>query len=85
MQTNGIWRNKRFFICFPSKISYLKKRCCFRNEKTNQNFDLAIWDIGEVIPRYLDNNYNEQDSKSILEAIDHYTNMQLKFLKKGTG
>ncbi|GAF66420.1 putatice ATPase [Bacillus sp. TS-2] len=46
---------------------------CFRNEKTNQNFDLAVWEIGEVIPRYLDDNFNEQDSKSIQEAIDNYS------------
>lgn len=46
---------------------------CFRNDKTNQYFDLAVWDIGEVIPRYLDDNCCEQNSKSIQEAIDNYS------------
>lgn len=45
---------------------------CFRNEKNNQNFDLAVWDIGEVIPRYLDDKGCEQNSKSIQEAIKKY-------------
>lgn len=46
---------------------------CFRNERTNQKFDLAAWDLGEVIPRYLDENWCERDCKSINEAIANYS------------
>lgn len=45
---------------------------CFRNEKTKQFFDLAVWDIGEVIPRYIDSRACEEDAKSIPEAIEKY-------------
>lgn len=44
---------------------------CFYNEKTKQCFDLAVWDIGQVIPRYIDSG-NEQDTKTIQEAIEKY-------------
>lgn len=44
----------------------------FRNENTNEFFDLAVWDIGKVIPRYIDEYSNEQDAKSIEEAIKKY-------------
>ena len=44
---------------------------CFLNEKKNQAFDLAVWDIGEVIPRYIKDS-NEHDAKSIEEAIEKY-------------
>lgn len=46
---------------------------CFWNEKTKQFFDLAVWDIGEVIPRYLDSRACEEDAKSIPEAIEKYS------------
>ena len=39
------------------------------NKNTNQFFDLAVWDIGTVIPRYIDEDTCEQDAKSIEEAI----------------
>lgn len=45
---------------------------CFWNKITKKAFDLAVWDIGEVIPRYLDNCSNEQDANSIQEAIEKY-------------
>ncbi|CAK7075558.1 hypothetical protein [Tissierella sp.] len=45
---------------------------CFYNEYTKEAFDLAVCDIGEVIPRYLDSSYNEQDAKTIEEAIKKY-------------
>lgn len=44
----------------------------FRNAKKNEWFDLAVWDIGEVIPRYLCERANEQDAKTIQEAIERY-------------
>ncbi|MGC6589083.1 hypothetical protein ACPV3A_29580 [Paenibacillus sp. Dod16] len=43
---------------------------CFYNEQTQEAFDLAVWDIGEVIPRYLDSASNEQDAKTIQDAIN---------------
>lgn len=46
---------------------------CFWNEKAKQFFDLAVWDIGEVIPRYLDSRACEEDAKSIPEAIEKYS------------
>lgn len=45
---------------------------CFWNKKTKKAFDLAVWNIGEVIPRYLDCGANEQDAKTIQEAIEKY-------------
>lgn len=45
---------------------------CFWNKETRKAFDLAVWDIGEVIPRYLDSEVNEQDAKTIQEAIEKY-------------
>ncbi|MGE1115049.1 hypothetical protein ACQJ0K_25175 [Priestia megaterium] len=45
---------------------------CFWNKKTNEAFDLGVWAIGEVIPRYLDSQANEQDSKNIEEAIKKF-------------
>ncbi|MGE7609721.1 hypothetical protein ACQKML_24420 [Peribacillus frigoritolerans] len=45
---------------------------CFWHEQTNKSFDLAVWDLGEVIPRYLDSEINERDAKSIQEAIDNF-------------
>lgn len=45
---------------------------CFYKDKTKQMFDLAVWYIGEVIPRYLDANCNEEDAESIEEAIQKY-------------
>lgn len=46
---------------------------CFRNKKKNQYFDLAVWDIGDVIPRYLDDDCCEKDAKSIQEAINNFS------------
>lgn len=45
---------------------------CFWNTKTKQAFDLVVWDISEVIPRYLDENFNEQDAITIEESINKY-------------
>ena len=45
---------------------------CFWNENKEKAFDLAVWDIGEVIPRYLDSEANEQDASTIEEAIEKY-------------
>ncbi|PGA62192.1 hypothetical protein [Bacillus pseudomycoides] len=45
----------------------------FSNKTTNEFFDLAVWDIGKVIPRYIDEHSNEQDAKSIEEAIKKYS------------
>src|SRR5690606_21786102 len=45
----------------------------FRNKQTNQYFDLAVWDIGKVVPRYLDDNCCEQDAETIQEAIENYS------------
>lgn len=44
----------------------------FQNENTNESFELAVWDIGKVMPRYIDEYSNEQDAKSIEEAIKKY-------------
>ena len=41
----------------------------FQNENTDESFELAVWDISKVIPRYIDEYSNEQDAKSIEEAI----------------
>ncbi|MGG4263766.1 hypothetical protein [Peribacillus simplex] len=46
---------------------------CFWNEQTDENFDLVVWELGEVIPRYLDSEINERDAKTIQEAIDKYS------------
>lgn len=45
---------------------------CFLYKDYSKAFDLAVWDIGEVIPRYLDDSACEQDAKSISEAIEKY-------------
>lgn len=45
---------------------------CFWNTKSKQAFDLAVWNIGEIIPRYLDSEADEQDAKTIQEAIEKY-------------
>lgn len=45
---------------------------CFWNEHSKKSFDLAVWNLGEVIPRYLDSEINERDAKTIQEAIDNY-------------
>lgn len=44
----------------------------FKNKINNQMFDLAVFDLSEVTPRYLDLNFNEQDASSIEEAIKKY-------------
>ncbi|MFJ8531106.1 hypothetical protein [Bacillus sp. NPDC094106] len=46
---------------------------CFFNKNTGKWFDLAVWDIGEVIPTYIDGCSNEQIAKSIEEAIKNNT------------
>lgn len=43
----------------------------FYNPKTKQIFDLAVFDDGEVIPRYIANG-SEKDATSIQEAIKKY-------------
>jgi len=45
---------------------------CFWNKNTKKAFDLVVWHIGEIIVRYLDTEANEQDAKTIQEAIDKY-------------
>ena len=32
---------------------------CFWNTQTKKSFDLTVWDIGKVIPKYLDSEANE--------------------------
>lgn len=44
---------------------------CFWNKTEKKAFDLAVWDIGKVIPRYIKNG-NEEDAASIEEAIEKY-------------
>lgn len=46
-------------------------RYCFWNKTEKKAFDLAVWDISEVIPRYIKND-NEEDAVSIEEAIEKY-------------
>lgn len=45
---------------------------CFLYHDHSKAFDLAVWDIGEVIPRYLDSSACEQDAHNIVEAIQKY-------------
>jgi len=45
---------------------------CFLNIENKQAFDLVVWDIGEVIVRFLNNASCEEDANSIEEAIDKY-------------
>jgi len=44
----------------------------FMNKQTNKMFDLVVWNIGEVVPRYLDERQNEQDALTIREAMKKY-------------
>jgi len=44
----------------------------FYNPKTEQMFDIAVFEDGKVIPRYIKNG-NEKDATSIQEAIEKYT------------
>ncbi|PEM69295.1 hypothetical protein [Bacillus pseudomycoides] len=46
---------------------------CFYNKHTKEQFDLAVLKLGEVIPRYINKYSNEQDAKSIEEAIKKYS------------
>lgn len=58
------------WMLFEIPIDYAH---CFWNETTKQAFDLDIFKVdGEVIPTYLDNNSNEQEAKTIHEAIEKY-------------
>ncbi|MNE80790.1 hypothetical protein D3C80_1773940 [compost metagenome] len=45
---------------------------CFVNQQTKEQFDLVVWDIGEVLPRYIDSKSNEQDARTIQEAVNNY-------------
>ena len=45
---------------------------CFWNPKSRKAFDLAVWDLGIVIPRYLDSKVNEHDAITIVESIENY-------------
>lgn len=45
---------------------------CFWNTQTKQAFDLAIFNIGEVIPQYMDSACSDCDANSIDEAIIKY-------------
>lgn len=45
---------------------------CFHNRKEKKWFDLVVWEVGNVIPRFLDNKCNEVDAISIEEAIEKY-------------
>jgi len=44
----------------------------FYNPKTEKMFNLAVFEDGEVIPRYIKNG-NEEDAASIQEAIEKYS------------
>lgn len=50
----------------PIGYSYI-----FYNEANNQRFDLAIFNTGEVVPRYIKES-NERDADTIQEAISEY-------------
>lgn len=41
----------------------------FYNEQRKENFDLNIDDKGNIIPEYIDKNYNTNEAISIQEAI----------------
>lgn len=41
----------------------------FYNEQRKENFDLCIDDKGNIIPEYIDENYNPSEANSIQEAI----------------
>lgn len=41
----------------------------FYNEQRKENFDLRIDDKGNIIPEYIDENYNPSEANSIQEAI----------------
>lgn len=43
----------------------------FYNKKRNEDFDLVVYK-DNVIPQYLDENYNIYDANSIQEAIEKY-------------
>ncbi|MCU6603821.1 hypothetical protein OCO53_25610 [Peribacillus frigoritolerans] len=45
---------------------------CFWNTQTKKSFDLKVWDIGNVIPQYLDSEIHERPAKTIQEAINNY-------------
>ena len=46
---------------------------CFWNETIKKAFDLDIFEInGVVIPTYIDDTSNEQEAKTIEEAIEKY-------------
>ena len=58
------------WMLFEIPIEYAH---CFWNETTKKAFDLDIFMVdGEVIPTYLDNKSNEQEVKTIDEAIEKY-------------
>lgn len=50
----------------PIEYAYI-----FYNPKTEQMFDIDVFDDGEVIPTYISNG-NEEFAKSIQEAIEKY-------------
>lgn len=58
------------WMLFEIPIEYAH---CFWNETTKEAFDLDIFEVDvEVIPTYLDNRSNEQEAKTIQEAIEKY-------------
>lgn len=44
--------------------------------KNNQFFDLDVYEIGKVIPKYVDEYDNEKEVESIQEAIKKYDLLQ---------
>lgn len=50
-------------------ISYV---FCFYNEHKKAAFDLMVSNTGEVIPQYLDSDQNDQQAKTIQEAINNF-------------
>ncbi|MCQ4925024.1 hypothetical protein NE686_18125 [Tissierella carlieri] len=49
---------------------------CFLNNNTKKAFDLAVYDIGKVIVRYIDSDMNEEDCETIEQSIENY-NMEM--------
>ena len=49
---------------------------CFGHIKNNKFFDLDVYEIGKVIPKYVDEYDNEKEVESIQEAIKKYDLLQ---------
>ncbi|MNW32195.1 hypothetical protein D3C74_91330 [compost metagenome] len=45
---------------------------CFYNENTKESFDLAVWEIGQAIPVFINSDANEEETDTIQNAINNY-------------